>query len=150
MLVTFGFGPAFIHAATGEFRINVGKLLSDVLGKGKIALPVAGIEPVIENPACAPWFVAMGEVEIVIAALFEIRIPAFIIGITGRLHGRVNVDRVGKIRFALIVEQRCQVAAAAKPAFAGDQHASIHMHGRHAGIVQVCDQRNSRGPEFSI
>ena len=91
----------------------------------------------------------MGQVEILVALLLHARIIFRIVLVAGGLEGGVKVDRVRKILFALIVEQGRQVTAASEPAVGGDQHARIHVNGRHARIVHVRDKRDAGGPELA-
>ena len=63
------------------------------------------------------------------------------------VHGRVKCERVGIGLRAALVENGCQIGAAAEPPLAGHDHARIHVNGGHVGIARVGDQRNAGRPK---
>src|SRR3569833_702758 len=69
-------------------------------------------------------------------------------GGAGRLEGGVEVDRVLVGLGVLAIEHRGKVAATAEPVFAGDDHARVHVRGRHVRIARVNDDRHAGAPEF--
>ena len=87
--------------------------------------------------------------EVGVAILFHMRIVGAGMRIAGRLHGGMKIDRVFKALIALVGEQGIEVAAAAKPGFAGHQHARVHVGRGHARVEGVSDQGNSAGPELT-
>ena len=63
-------GPASVHPRPHNGRITAVKLTADILGKGKVRIPI-GIKIIIENPANPARFVAVRQPEIFIAPFFE-------------------------------------------------------------------------------
>ena len=70
--------------------------------------------------------------------------------VAGRLHRRVEADRIGVVLRAPRGQHRRQIGAAAEPGFRRDDEAGVHMHGRHMRIARMDDQRNAGGPEARI
>ena len=62
----------------------------------------------------------------------------------------MEIHRIFKGLITLVIEQGIEVAATAKPAVAGDQHARVHVRGGHMWIARVGDQADAAGPEVSV
>src|SRR3569623_411708 len=69
-------------------------------------------------------------------------------GGAGSLEGGVEVDRVRIGLGAPAIEHRGQVAAAAEPVFAGDDHARVHVRGWYIRIARMDDNRDAGAPEL--
>src|SRR6187551_4039699 len=63
-------GPGKREVAPDQFRIDPQEGAADVLREGEVGVPVAGIMPVVEDAADAARFLAMRQVEILVAPFF--------------------------------------------------------------------------------
>ena len=70
--------------------------------------------------------------------------------LAGAVHGGVEGDACRRPLACAAVEHGRQIGAAAEPPFAGDDHARVHVHGRHIGVLRMRDQRDARGPEARV
>ena len=67
LLVAVGFGPRRREVAPDELRIDVEEGEPDVAGEGEVGLPVAAVEPVVEDAADAAHLVPVLEEEVLVA-----------------------------------------------------------------------------------
>ena len=108
--------------AADDVRVGFQERPADILGEGKIGVPVSGVEGIVENTADAAGFVPMGQKKIFVAPFFEFWIVGFVMAVAGVFIGAVEIGRIlfdGK--------NRCQVATAAEPALGGHDHAGVHV-----------------------
>src|SRR5205814_2409943 len=112
---------------------------ADILGKGEVGIPVAGIVPVVEDSADAARLLAMWKIEVFVAPSLVFWVARdFRVRVAGGLHRRMKGNRVGIILGPPPVQHRRQVRAAAEPCFGGDDEAGVHVHGWY---VRVADMR---------
>src|SRR6185312_11618020 len=138
-------GPAFLHVAPDERRIDVEEGQSDVARKGEIALPIAAVEIIVEDAADAARLAAMLQEEIFVAPLLEARVIAGIVRVAGLLEARVEIARVRLDR-----PHRREVGAAAEPALRCGDEARVHVRGRYLGRAGMHDERDAARPEARI
>ena len=84
-MMTVSLTPAFIHPLFNKRAIAVTETGADIFGKGKIGLPAATIQIIIENAADTARLITMLQIEILITPVLIARIIALIMRITGRL-----------------------------------------------------------------
>ena len=109
----------------------------------------AFVEIVEEDAAQAPRFLAVLEVEVLVAPLLEARMEIAAAGVQRGLAGAVEMDRV----FLEGIVRR-EVHAAAEPEHVivvrgmhglGDEDAYVHVHGGHVRVARVDHQRDTHG-----
>ena len=99
-----------------------------------------------EDAAGAARLVAMRQEEVAVAPGLERGIVTRVVPVAGGLERGVEVGRVLR-RLRRFGPHRRQVAAAAEPAFGGDQHPRVEMRRRHARAAHMRDQADAAGPE---
>ena len=109
--------------------INIDEGAPDILGEGKISLPVARVE-VIENAAVAARFIAVGKKEIIIALCFEARIVIRIVSVAGRLESGVEIARI--FGWRACGGQHRLGRRRRRTSFCGYNHSGVHVCGRCA------------------
>src|SRR5829696_771397 len=121
LLLAVGGVPGQGEIAPHEVGIDLQEGAADVLGEGEVGVPIARVMPVVENAADAARFLAMRQMEILVAPLFvfvvvgnAIRSPA------GLLHRLMERQRVRVLLGTSPVQHRRQVSAAAEPRLGGD------------------------------
>ena len=98
---------------------------------------------IIKNPAGTTVFIAVGQVEIIVApALVVVVVDAWTI-VAGGFHGSMEIDRVLIFLRAASIKDRSQVGTAAEPLLARHDHAGVHVDGGDVGIPGVNDQRDA-------
>ena len=133
-----------IEVAAHQFAIDVFKVTSYILRERKIRVPVTRVVPVIEDAACATRFVAVWQIEIVIAPFLVFWIVCAFVFVTSRLHCRVKINGVLIFLGAASVQDRGKVAAAAKLIGGLDFNYSIKGDGLAAPApVADADQRRA-------
>ena len=106
---------------------------------------------VVKNAADAAGFLAMRQVEIVIAPLLVPVVVGHAVGAAAsRPHRRMKRDRVGVFLGPPPVEHRGQIRSAAKPCLRRHHEAGVHVHGRNVRVAHMRDHRNPRRPEPRI
>ena len=85
-----------------------------------------------------------------IALAFEAGVVVRVMGVAGTLVGGVKVARVLVRWRARGGQHRGQVAAAAKPAFGGDNHAGVHVCRGCMRVGGMGDDRNARSPKARV
>ena len=148
LFMPVGFGPGGLEIAPHQLRVDAQKGFADRLGKGEVGIPVARIMVVVKDPAGAARFVAVRQEEVLVApGLVALVIDAGAV-VAGSLHGGVEIDGVDIGLDPAAIKHRGEVCAAAEPLLAGDDHARVHVHGRHVRVARVHDQRNAGAPEL--
>src|SRR5258707_3990689 len=74
LLFAVGFVPWRVEIAPDELGIDFQEDAPDLLGEGKVGIPVAAVVPVVENAADAARLLAMRQVEVFVAP-----VPVFIV-----------------------------------------------------------------------
>src|SRR3569623_925720 len=150
LLLALGLAPRLGEVSAHEFGIDRQEGAADLLREGEGRVPVA-LEIIVEDAADAAHLVAVLEEEVLIAPRL-----VFVVGrertvrVARGLHRRVKRDRI-RIRLRpTAVEHRREIGAAAEPGLRRDDEARVHVHGGHVRIMQMCDQRDARGPETWI
>ena len=105
---------------------------------------------VVEDAADAAHLLAVRQVEILLAPGLVARVVGDRVPRAGRLHGRVERQRIGVLLRAPGGEHRRQVAAAAEPPFGRHHEARVHVRGRHVRVVRMRDERDAGRPEARI
>src|ERR1700755_174681 len=80
LLFAVGGGPGRAEIAPDDFRIDLQETAADILGKGKVGVPVAAVMPVVEDAADAARFLTVRQIEIIVAPF-----PVFFIGCDRRM-----------------------------------------------------------------
>src|SRR6266404_2969745 len=119
-------GPGEPHARPHDGRENGEDSVPDRSEEGEVALPVAAIEIVEEDPAGAARFASMLQKEVLVAPLLEAGVAAGVVGRTG-----VGERRVEFADGSRIGVDRGDVGAAAEPRLGRDDVAGIHMYRRN-------------------
>ena len=119
---------------------------ADILGQGKIGLPVAAVAVIHEDPADAARAPAMGNEEILVCPGLQLGIKRLAMrGQVARLHG---VEMLGILG---IFDAGVQVGPAAEPpGMRGPEHPRIHVDGGTVRVLHMRHQADPRGPEARI
>src|SRR5690606_4217732 len=78
-------GPGLLHVPAHELRVDLKKGAADVPGEGKVSLPVAAVEVVVEDAADAARLAAVRNEEVFIAPLLEARVVVGVVAVAGGL-----------------------------------------------------------------
>ena len=122
------------------------KASAHVLGEGEVGVPVAGIVVVVEDAADAARLLAVGEEEILVAPVLvalDSRRPGAASQAACMAAWKSSVSGSSWVRRASSTGVRSPPPP--NHQLAGDDHARVHVHGRHMRVPGVADQRNARG-----
>src|SRR3546814_11477942 len=86
------------HVAAHQGGIDLQEGAADVLSEGEVALPVAAVEVVVENAADAACLAAVGNEEVLVAALLEAGVEVGGVAVAGVLPGGVAEIGRGAVR----------------------------------------------------
>src|SRR3954453_286794 len=151
LFFTVGRAPRRVEIAPDDFGINLQKGAADILGKGEVGIPVAGIVPVVEDSADAARLFAMWKIEVFVAPSLVFWVARdFRVRVAGGLHRRMEGNRVGIILGPPPVQHRRQVPATAEPWFSSDNEPGVHVHAWSMRIANTRDQRNAGRTEGGI
>src|SRR5262249_14867655 len=140
LLLALSLAPGRCEILANQAGIDAQERAADVLRERKGLVPV-GFKIVVKDAADAALVVPVLKIEI-----FATPFPAFVmrfdfpVRVAGGYHGSMNGDAVGIVVNASLVKQGREIGAAAKPSFAGDDEASVHVNCRDVRIVQMRDQ----------
>src|ERR1700722_5383474 len=137
--------PGQTHTRPHDRRIGGEKCLADHADKSEIALGVAAIEIVEENPAGAAHLVAMRQKEIFVAPFLVLCVGVWLVSVAGG--GERGMKRGSR---RLIGIDRRQVGAAAKPRLAGHDMARVHVRSGHQWRARMRDERDAARPEARV
>src|ERR1700712_3330052 len=99
--------------------------------------------------AGATRLLAMRKIEVPVAPSLERCVIAGVMAVAGGAEAGMKIRRVLFCLFRAEAHRR-QVAAAAEPAFRGNQHAGVKMRGWHQRALHVCHETDAAGPEVRI
>src|SRR5436190_5139129 len=98
LFFTVGRVPRRVEIAPDEFGIDLQKGAADILGKGEVGIPVAGIVPVVEDSADAARLLAMWKIKVFVAPSLVFWVTRnFRVRVAGGLHRRMKGNRIGII-----------------------------------------------------
>ena len=101
-----GVRPASSHVPSDDVGIDVQKCESHRLGEGEIPLPVAGVQPVVEDAAHAARLAAVRQEEVLVAPLLEARVIGGVEAVAGRFEGGMEVGGVLRRRASSASDRR--------------------------------------------
>ncbi len=149
--MALGLAPGCRQIAAQDARVDVEEGFAHRPGEREVGLRIAGPDIVVEDAADAARFLAVRQVEILVAPGLEFLVRRDAgMGVAGGLERAVEGRAVGIVLGAPPVEHRGEVGAAAEPGFCGDDEAGVHVHRRHVRITQVRDHRHAGRPEPRI
>src|SRR6516162_3791502 len=137
--------PGKRHPRPQDGRVNGKEGLANRAKKSEVALPVAAVEIIKEDPTGAARLSPMLEKEVFVAPSLEAAVALAVVGRAGAVESRVEFFRGGTVGI-----NRREVRAAAKPAFCRDNMTRIHMRRRNERRAHVSDERDSARPEPRI
>ena len=138
-------GPGEPHPRPHDGREHAEESLADRADEGEVALLVAAVEIIEEDPADTARLAPMLQKEVFVAPFLEALVAVAVVGCAGG--GEPGMEFLCR---GLVGVDRGQIGAAAEPGFAGDDVAGVHMRRRDERRAHMGDERDAARPEARI